>query len=324
MRETAEHIVSVCEKWRTNVMVERHDDVARVLYYSLKRKYDLCAVKNNTRQPHVEPMLHRGDHVYEEKHDLPYADDLSGEEFDSYRYEQAQENVPASPTTPVTKPTSDDEISDTLFGQAEDIFNQLQEQSQMRGRTEILKEAHQREEKHATGGEHMNSGLLEDDSPGRLRRSLEMSDLRPSSHIDAPKEEVQLPGSVHHHLDEFPTSDRTDDVDAAGAEGDIDDAEWEVPRSLQLPNHEDFVPPAESLLSTLDDNTLLDDGDRIARSISSFSIRQSMQIRHYHHVVFTYPDPTPYKVLLTGSFFGWKMSLPMQRERWELFRWAEL
>lgn len=73
---------------------------------------------------------------------------------------------------------------------------------------------------------------------GRLRRSLEMSDLRPSSHIDAPKEEVQLPGSVHHHLDEFPTSDRTDDVDAAGAEGDIDDAEWEVPRSLQLPNHE--------------------------------------------------------------------------------------
>ncbi|VDO21708.1 unnamed protein product [Heligmosomoides polygyrus] len=53
MRETAEHIVSVCEKWRTNVMVERHDDVARVLYYSLKRKYDLCSVKNNTRLPHV-------------------------------------------------------------------------------------------------------------------------------------------------------------------------------------------------------------------------------------------------------------------------------
>ncbi|VDP05975.1 unnamed protein product [Heligmosomoides polygyrus] len=53
MRETAEHIVSVCEKWRTNVMVERHDDVARVLYYSLKRKYDLCSVRNNTRLSHV-------------------------------------------------------------------------------------------------------------------------------------------------------------------------------------------------------------------------------------------------------------------------------
>ncbi|PIO61150.1 hypothetical protein TELCIR_17335 [Teladorsagia circumcincta] len=40
-----------------------------------------------------------------------------------------------------------------------------------------------------------------------------------------------------------------------------------------------------------------------------------METRRYHHVLFTYPDPTPHKVLLTGSFFGWKMSLPMQREK---------
>ncbi|KHJ80710.1 hypothetical protein OESDEN_19611 [Oesophagostomum dentatum] len=39
-----------------------------------------------------------------------------------------------------------------------------------------------------------------------------------------------------------------------------------------------------------------------------------MELRRFHHVLFTYPDPSAEKVLLTGSFFGWKMSLPMQRE----------
>ncbi|VDP59545.1 unnamed protein product [Heligmosomoides polygyrus] len=53
MRETAEHIVSVCGHWRANIMVERHDDVARVIYHSLKRKYGLRSEKTNTHQPHV-------------------------------------------------------------------------------------------------------------------------------------------------------------------------------------------------------------------------------------------------------------------------------
>ena len=52
-KETAEHIVSVCSHWRTNIMVERHDDVARVLYSSLKKKYKLWGVISNTREPHI-------------------------------------------------------------------------------------------------------------------------------------------------------------------------------------------------------------------------------------------------------------------------------
>ncbi|KAK5970654.1 reverse transcriptase [Trichostrongylus colubriformis] len=53
MRETAEHIVSCCNHWRTNIMVERHDDVARVIYYSLKKKYGLKSIVSNTHEPHV-------------------------------------------------------------------------------------------------------------------------------------------------------------------------------------------------------------------------------------------------------------------------------
>ncbi|KAL6737879.1 hypothetical protein Aduo_011485 [Ancylostoma duodenale] len=55
-------------------------------------------------------------------------------------------------------------------------------------------------------------------------------------------------------------------------------------------------------------------GSKTARSISVFSVRQSVELRRFHHVLFTYPDSSAHKVLLTGSFFGWKMSLPMQRE----------
>ncbi|KHJ96756.1 reverse transcriptase, partial [Oesophagostomum dentatum] len=34
--ETAEHIVSSCSHWRANIMVDRHDDVARVMYNSIR------------------------------------------------------------------------------------------------------------------------------------------------------------------------------------------------------------------------------------------------------------------------------------------------
>ena len=55
--ETAEHIVSSCSHWRTNIMVERHDDVARVLYCSIRRKYRITR-EVNTHEPHVLDMRH--------------------------------------------------------------------------------------------------------------------------------------------------------------------------------------------------------------------------------------------------------------------------
>ncbi|VDK84890.1 unnamed protein product, partial [Cylicostephanus goldi] len=56
-QETAEHIVSVCNHWRSTIMVERHDDVARVLYSSIRRKYKV-ANNVNTHVPHVLDMPH--------------------------------------------------------------------------------------------------------------------------------------------------------------------------------------------------------------------------------------------------------------------------
>ncbi|KIH56962.1 reverse transcriptase [Ancylostoma duodenale] len=55
--ETAEHIVSACSHWRTNIMVERHDDVARVLYSAIRRKYNVKATVN-THEPHVVDLRH--------------------------------------------------------------------------------------------------------------------------------------------------------------------------------------------------------------------------------------------------------------------------
>ncbi|VDK49356.1 unnamed protein product [Cylicostephanus goldi] len=39
--ETAEHVVAECDHWRSNLMIERHDAVARVVLKALKRKYSL-------------------------------------------------------------------------------------------------------------------------------------------------------------------------------------------------------------------------------------------------------------------------------------------
>ncbi|KHJ80270.1 reverse transcriptase [Oesophagostomum dentatum] len=55
--ETAEHIVSSCSHWRTNIMVDRHDDLARVLYASLRKKYNIKAVPN-THVPHCWDEKH--------------------------------------------------------------------------------------------------------------------------------------------------------------------------------------------------------------------------------------------------------------------------
>ncbi|EYC34982.1 hypothetical protein Y032_1211g3758 [Ancylostoma ceylanicum] len=48
VRETPEHIVSTCEFWRTNIMMERHDEVARVIYNSILKKYDLLRSRQSS------------------------------------------------------------------------------------------------------------------------------------------------------------------------------------------------------------------------------------------------------------------------------------
>ncbi|KHJ85941.1 reverse transcriptase [Oesophagostomum dentatum] len=65
--ETAEHIVSACSHWRTNIMVERHDDVARVLYAAIRRKYAITD-EVNTHVPHAiqtaNVVLHWNDVIW--------------------------------------------------------------------------------------------------------------------------------------------------------------------------------------------------------------------------------------------------------------------
>ncbi|VDO89863.1 unnamed protein product [Haemonchus placei] len=75
--ETAEHIVSACAHWRTNIMVERHDDVARVIYHSIRKKYGITAVVN-THRPHTveagDVVIHWNDRIVTSenlKHDRP-------------------------------------------------------------------------------------------------------------------------------------------------------------------------------------------------------------------------------------------------------------
>ncbi|PIO58163.1 reverse transcriptase, partial [Teladorsagia circumcincta] len=64
--ETAEHVVSACGYWRTSLMVERHDEVARVLYSSIRRKYNITEVVNSHR-PHVvetrDVVIHWNDSI---------------------------------------------------------------------------------------------------------------------------------------------------------------------------------------------------------------------------------------------------------------------
>ncbi|VDO07638.1 unnamed protein product [Haemonchus placei] len=64
--ETAEHVVSACGYWRTSLMVERHDEVARVLYNSIRRKYNISEVVN-THRPHVvetaDVVIHWNDSI---------------------------------------------------------------------------------------------------------------------------------------------------------------------------------------------------------------------------------------------------------------------
>ena len=41
-RETVQHIVSGCDKYRTTIMMDRHNSIARALYFELCRKYDIA------------------------------------------------------------------------------------------------------------------------------------------------------------------------------------------------------------------------------------------------------------------------------------------
>lgn len=45
--ETAEHILTICPHWRTNLMVKRHNSVARNIYYILCRKYGFNTYRYN-------------------------------------------------------------------------------------------------------------------------------------------------------------------------------------------------------------------------------------------------------------------------------------
>ncbi|KAK5975233.1 Reverse transcriptase domain-containing protein [Trichostrongylus colubriformis] len=77
-KETAEHIVSACNHWRTNIMLERHDNVASVIYHALKRKYGLTSRVSNTHVPHIvegdQVIIHWNDRILTRenlRHDRP-------------------------------------------------------------------------------------------------------------------------------------------------------------------------------------------------------------------------------------------------------------
>ncbi|XGW28490.1 hypothetical protein V3C99_008339, partial [Haemonchus contortus] len=317
-------------------------------------------------------QLYFGGNVYDEIHELPYADDLPGDEFNEYRYEEAQayleymnqfEDIrsefsidddaeldewkkpghsnPASPgnssekhssninppspanssekhssninppspgnssekhSSTISSPSPDNsseknssDISDSLFFNAERIFNQLQKQRQQKMcKTELLLQS---------GRQNVETHLFSPENCDEVQPQI--NGQEPARRKDRTNANVS------------PSSE-----DSATQHSSGDDEEVEKPRATEPLNHRKYSRYAEPFLTGLDNSPTLKDGfaekrknGRTAKSISTFSIRHSMEIRRYHHVLFTYPDPTPYKVLLTGSFFGWKMSLPMQREK---------
>ncbi|WKY08037.1 hypothetical protein Q1695_007492 [Nippostrongylus brasiliensis] len=277
-----------------------------------------------------EQVMNSGDHVYDENHGLPYADDISGEEFDSCRYEHSQA------CTVCTKQLDDlrTEFSIDDVSNSDDIREEWEDED----------EEHRHAQHHVDVSREMQRSILPDQiddekddhismdaNKGEIfvgeSRTAVVTVLQNTTSEELSVESVrtkllssgeEINSAEVSPLREViitpPTDFRGDTpldyMEHCDEEGD---SQWEEPRSLDLSN-DGFVQHCESLLSGADESLHLEDGDNTERSISSFDITQSIETRHYHHVLFTYPDPTPYKVLLTGSFFGWKMSLPMQRE----------
>ncbi|VDM51697.1 unnamed protein product [Angiostrongylus costaricensis] len=266
----------------------------------------------------------------DERYGLPYADDFSGDEFGHYQYEQAQvylqyiakldevrtefsiddvsdpdksldewENLDAvgmSPDMP-TMTSSDDDCTESIYDQALNVFNRIIAKKENQAQKNIFNAQEGRTEKGPGDFECITKTTEMEkllSSSEESQNKLDKGDMRPEQNDNLRRVPNFLDSEVQ-------------------ARCDVEDTE--VPRELSLSNCEEPLHSHRSQLSVDDNASHSEDGRRTAKSLSVFSIRQSMEIRGYHHVLFTYPDPTPHKVFLTGSFFGWKMSLPMQRER---------
>ncbi|KAK6752263.1 hypothetical protein RB195_003592 [Necator americanus] len=296
------------------------------------------------------------DYIYDEDHKLEYADDLSGDEFDSYEHEKALayleyeaqldglrtefsiddvadpdrlldewENVEYSPTllpprNPLLMFSRDDDL-ESLYSKAEEIYKRINVQGQENSQLEILKTMGSRIKAHGVEEEQviseLSTAVQQPMSPGHNAVASPKSKSGP---ISSPKYHEEGDGGTR--LDKIAGNNVGDESlesetfiphELGLTKEGLMDCDWEEPRSLQLSNSMDYG-RHESFLAQGDDVALFERDDKTAKSISLYSVRQSVELRRFHHVLFTYPDSSASKVLLTGSFFGWKMSLPMHRE----------
>ncbi|VDL75158.1 unnamed protein product [Nippostrongylus brasiliensis] len=198
---------------------------------------DLSSVEFNIDERLIEEqVMNSGDHVYDESHGLPYADDISGEEFDSYRYEHSQA------CTLCTKQLDDlrTEFSIDDVSNSDDIREEWEDEDEEENLSSPCK----------SWSDEVRADSLYEKAENILNK-------------------LQKHRHARHHVD--------------------------VSRKMGS-SVLGFVQHCESLLSGADESLHLEDGDNTERSISSFDITQSIETRHHHHVLFTYPDPTPYKM----------------------------
>ncbi|KJH49504.1 isoamylase protein [Dictyocaulus viviparus] len=294
-------------------------------------------------ESHVRPKCNQ---IYSKNYELPYADDFSGDEFGEYQYEQAQayleymaklesvrteysiddvsdpdkildeweevENTtsPGVFTTNDMLISSDDDFTDSLYAPALEIYNRIKSKN---GRTA----SNLQNDMIESANIHDNCDKLlnqqhSSDEHNVMEENFEpipvMSKSKSSTeyHSDKAEYDIEAANEAYKNLN-------TASTEKTNIEAESDMGNVETPRDLHLGDWKES-PNSDKHLLGESDAVLLQNGSRTASSLSVFSVRQSMEIRRYHHVVFTYPDPSPHKVFLTGSFFGWKMSLPMQRE----------
>ncbi|CAJ0598601.1 unnamed protein product [Cylicocyclus nassatus] len=295
------------------------------------------------------------DYVYDEDHGLPYADDLSGEEFGIYQYDKfkvrlgyeaqleelrtefsiddasEQEKAvdewecrepetvyaapPPNPRHSLEVSMSEDEL-DSLYKTAENIFRKVAAHSHERGHNDNANGEGSKEEENcavdiAESAKNIIDGVeLIANPPTRI---LSSTDCRELGDGGAFADEI-----VEHALNNEATGDESFHIDDFDANENNAEPDWEEPRDLDLSGSQDYRERSEAFLRN--ENTRLHECDsKTARSLSVFDVRQSMKLRRFHHVLFSYPDKHAEKVLLTGSFFGWKLSMPMQREG-DIFR----
>ncbi|VDM65479.1 unnamed protein product [Strongylus vulgaris] len=230
----------------------------------------------------------------------------------NWEEQDIEEVYPAPQTTRDSLMTlmSEDDL-DSLYKTAEDIFKKVSVQE--RGRSDLLKE--EKGVSELIPFKHNPANITSSpNSRSRLLSSPERHELGDG--------ETFRGGIVEHELNNEATGDEPFYVnDCDDDKKSETEPDWEQPRSLDLSGTQ-YYDPASGALIESGDTKLIECTPNTARSISVFDIRQSMKLRRFHHVLFTYPDPHAEKdnnlafsqVLLTGSFFGWKLSMPMQRE----------